>query len=102
MTTVTAKQRTDTSAHTTPGTVASRFATTTMVFDVILPALRDLGVLTDVVEISAGVLRITLTLGEDAPGDDAATTAAAPPTFSTMSPAEAVALWRLAGGLHAV
>lgn len=71
--------------------------TTTLISDLLLPALRELGVLADVVEISAGIIQITLTLAQ---GDDAGTPA--PPTLGTMSPGEAAALWHLSGGIRAV
>ena len=80
--------------------VMMRSAAATIVSDTILPALRNLGVLADVIEVSAGVLHVTIDLrGAGIAAADAAPT---PPTFRTMPPGEAAALWHLSGGIDAI
>lgn len=66
---------------------------------VLLPALRDLGVLADVTEISAGVVHITVNLGGTDNGDRPASPSA---TISATPPRQAETLRGLVGGVDAV
>lgn len=71
-----------------------------IVSTVILPALRDLGVLADVTEISAGILHISLNLGGLGTVDDSAGPPA-PATLGTVPPGKATPLRRFAGSADA-